>query len=119
MPFEHIPERYIALVDCDSFYVSCERLFNPALEGKPVVVLSNNDGCVVAHSREAKLLGIPMGEPYFKLREFCLQNQVAVQSSKYALYGDISHRMMEVLRMHAAELEIYSIDEAFLQVPKG
>jgi DNA polymerase V len=105
----------IALVDCNNFYVSCERVFNPKLNGKPVVVLSNNDGCVVARSNEAKALGIPMGEPLFKLRELIRREGVAVLSSNYALYGDMSERVMSILQEGCAEVEVYSIDEAFLE----
>lgn len=104
----------IALVDCDSFYASCERIFRPDLEGKPVVVLSNNDGCVIARSREAKALGIPMGVPYFKVRETISKNDVAVFSSNYALYQDISSRVLETIRHFCPEAEPYSIDESFL-----
>lgn len=105
-----------AVVDCNNFYVSCERVFNPALNGKPVVVLSNNDGCIIARSNEAKALGIKMGVPAFRIAEFLHQNQVAVYSSNYALYGDLSHRVMSVLEQFTPELEIYSIDEAFLNL---
>ncbi|HOP75016.1 MAG TPA: Y-family DNA polymerase [Bacillota bacterium] len=103
-----------ALVDCNNFYVSCERVFNPALAGRPVVVLSNNDGCVVARSPEAKALGIKMGEPAFKLDSLFHQHQVAVCSSNYQLYGDMSQRVMNTLSQFAPEIEVYSIDEAFL-----
>lgn len=105
---------YFVLADCNNFYVSCERLFNPKLEGFPVIVLSNNDGCVVARSQEAKKLGIKMGDPYFKIKEFCSHMNVMVYSSNYKLYGDISHRVMSILSEIAEEIEIYSIDEAFL-----
>ena len=105
-----------ALVDCNNFYASCERVFNPGLNGKPVVVLSNNDGCVVARSNEAKALGIPMGEPLFKLRSLIRQRGVAVFSSNYALYGDMSERVMNILQDCCAEVEVYSIDEAFLEL---
>ncbi|MGE5604891.1 MAG: Y-family DNA polymerase [Bacteroidota bacterium] len=105
-----------ALVDCNNFYVSCERVFNPALNGKPVVVLSNNDGCIIARSNEAKALGIKMGAPAFQMAEFLHRNQVAVYSSNYALYGDLSHRVMSALGQFTPELEIYSIDEAFLNL---
>ncbi|NLW48535.1 MAG: Y-family DNA polymerase [Firmicutes bacterium] len=105
-----------ALVDCNNFYVSCERVFNPALNGKPVVVLSNNDGCVIARSNEAKALGIKMGVPAFQITEFFQKNDVAVYSSNYALYGDLSHRVMSSLGQFTPELEIYSIDEAFLNL---
>jgi DNA polymerase V len=103
-----------SLVDCNNFYVSCERAFNPTLEGRPVIVLSNNDGCVIARSNEAKALGISMGEPYFKCREQCEKNNIAVFSSNYELYGDMSQRVMSVLQEFCPEIEIYSIDEAFL-----
>jgi DNA polymerase V len=102
------------LLDCNNFYASCERVFNPALNGKPVVVLSNNDGCVIARSAEAKVLGIPMGEPAYKLKELIETNQVHVFSSNYVLYGDMSHRVMTTIASFAPEMEIYSIDEAFL-----
>src|ERR1700733_14286722 len=94
------------LADCNNFYVSCERLFNPGLEGKPVIVLSNNDGCVIARSQEAKDLGIKMGEPYFKLKELCRVEKVRVYSSNYKLYGDISRRVMEIYAQKAPGLEI-------------
>ena len=103
------------LADCNNFYVSCERLFNPALEGLPVIVLSNNDGCVVARSQEAKRLGIKMGDPWFKIKAFCMQMKVTAWSSNYRLYGDISHRIMSLLSSTAEEIEVYSIDEAFLR----
>lgn len=105
-----------ALVDCNNFYASCERVFNPALNSKPVVVLSNNDGCVIARSSEAKALGIKMGVPAFQIAEFLQKNGVAVHSSNYALYGDLSHRVMCTLGQFTPELEIYSIDEAFLNL---
>ncbi len=106
--------KIFALVDCNNFYCSCERVFNPKLENRPVVVLSNNDGCVVARSNEAKALGIKMGEPAFKLREFREKYNLAVLSSNYTLYGDMSQRVMQCLAEYTPELEIYSIDEAFL-----
>ena len=106
----------IALVDCNSFYVSCERLFNPKIQKKAVVVLSNNDGCVISRSREAKDLGIKMGEPYFKVKELVKKNKVDVYSSNYALYGDISRRVMKVLKTFSPKVEIYSIDEAFIDL---
>ena len=102
------------LLDCNNFYASCERVFNPSLNGKPVVVLSNNDGCVIARSGEAKALGIPMGEPAYKLKELIEANKVAVFSSNYVLYGDMSQRVMTILQQFVPEIEIYSIDEAFL-----
>ncbi len=105
---------YFGLIDCNNFYASCERVFNPALNGKPVVVLSNNDGCVIARSSEAKALGIPMGEPAYKLKELMEANQVSVFSSNYVLYGDMSHRVMTIIAGLVPDMEIYSIDEAFL-----
>lgn len=105
-----------ALVDCNSFYVSCERVFRPDLNDKPVVVLSNNDGCVIARSNEAKKLGIKMGEPAFKIAGFLEANQVIVFSSNYSLYGDLSQRVMSTLSQFTPEIEIYSIDEAFLNL---
>jgi DNA polymerase V len=105
-----------ALVDCNNFYASCERVFNPRLEGKPIVVLSNNDGCVVARSNEAKALGIGMGVPEFQIRPVLHAHQVQVFSSNYTLYGDMSQRVMETLEQFCPDLEIYSIDEAFLSL---
>lgn len=104
-----------ALIDCNNFYASCERLFRPDLNGKPIVVLSNNDGCVIARSNEAKALGIPMGAPAYKFRHEFEKNNITVFSSNYALYGDLSARVMNILRSFAPEIEIYSIDEAFLK----
>ncbi len=106
----------IALVDCNSFYVSCERLFNPSVKNKPVVVLSNNDGCIISRSTEAKALGIKMGEPYFKIEKIVKKNDIKVFSSNYSLYGDISRRVMKTLRQFSPQIEIYSIDEAFLNL---
>ena len=108
--------RKLALVDCNSFYVSCERLFNPRIRRKPVVVLSNNDGCIISRSTEAKALGIKMGEPYFKAKDIIFKNKVEVFSSNYSLYGDLSRRVMRTLKRFNPELEIYSIDEAFLDL---
>lgn len=108
---------YFVLADCNNFYASCERIFNPRLEGRPVIVLSNNDGCIVARSQEAKGLGLKMGEPYFKIKEFCRLNKVIVCSSNYQLYGNISQRVMSILGSFASDIECYSIDEAFLQYP--
>lgn len=105
-----------ALVDCNNFYVSCERVFNPSLNGRPVVVLSNNDGCVISRSNEAKQLGIKMGEPAFKIEAFLNQHQVAVFSSNYVLYGDMSRRVMATLGQFSPKMELYSIDEAFLDL---
>jgi DNA polymerase V len=106
--------RSFALVDCNNFYASCERVFNPKLIGRPIVVLSNNDGCIITRSAEAKALGIKMGEPYFKAKKVIQKNNVKVFSSNYSLYGDISQRVMETLSSFSPEIEIYSIDEAFL-----
>ena len=108
--------RKIALIDCNSFYVSCERLFNPKIRKKPVVVLSNNDGCIISRSNEAKALGIKMGEPYFKAKNIIVKNNVQVFSSNYSLYGDISRRVMRTLKRFNSDIEIYSIDEAFLDL---
>ena len=104
----------VALVDVNNFYVSCERVFCPALRGQPVIVLSNNDGCVVARSDEAKALQIGMGQPVFEIRELIRKNRVQVFSSNYALYGDMSARVMNTLRQFAPSLEVYSVDESFL-----
>ena len=106
----------IGLVDANNFYVSCERVFAPRLEGKPVVVLSNNDGCVVARSNEVKALGIAMGTPVHEIRALIRQHRIQVYSSNYSLYGDLSARMMTVLGQFAPRVEIYSIDEAFLDL---
>ena len=103
-----------ALVDCNNFYASCERVFNPSLIGKPVVILSNNDGCVIARSNEAKALGIKMGAPAFQIEELLIKHDVFVFSSNYALYGDMSQRVMNTISSYSPEVEIYSIDEAFL-----
>jgi DNA polymerase V len=108
--------RKLALVDCNSFYVSCERLFNPGIRKKPVVVLSNNDGCIISRSNEAKALGIKMGEPYFKAKDIIIKNKVEVFSSNYSLYGDLSRRVMRTLKRFNSEIEVYSIDEAFLDL---
>ena len=106
----------VALVDCNNFYASCERVFRPNLEGKPIVVLSNNDGCVIARSNEAKTLGIEMGTPFFKLKPLIHKMGVSVFSSNYALYGDMSQRVMATLAQLTADLEVYSIDEAFMNL---
>ena len=105
-----------ALADCNNFFASCERVFRPELNGKPVIVLSNNDGCAVARSNEAKALGIKMGDPYFKIRPLIERNGVAVFSSNFALYGDMSRRVQEVLSGFAPAVEVYSIDESFLDL---
>lgn len=105
-----------ALVDGNNFYVSCERVFNPKLEGKPVVVLSNNDGCIISRSNEAKALGLKMAEPVFKRKEIIEKNNVVVFSSNYTLYGDMSNRMMKTLQTFSPDIEVYSIDEAFINL---
>lgn len=103
-----------ALVDCNNFYASCERVFQPKLNGKPIVILSNNDGCIISRSDEAKALGIPMGAPEFKVRQELKEKGIHVFSSNYPLYGDLSNRVMEILRGFTPHVEQYSIDEAFL-----
>lgn len=105
-----------ALVDCNNFFVSCERVFRPQLEGKAVVVLSNNDGCVVARSNESKAMGIKMGTPFFKVRDLVDQGRLTACSSNYALYGDLSSRVMSLLADAVPKIEIYSIDEAFMHL---
>ena len=107
----------VALVDCNNFYVACERTFDPSLKGKPVVVLSNNDGCIVARSEEVKALGIPMGIPVFQIRDILDYEGVELFSSNYTLYGDMSHRVVETLRQFTPTVEVYSIDESFLELP--
>lgn len=106
----------IALVDCNNFFCSCERVFNPALQGKPIVVLSNNDGCIISRSEEAKALGIPMGAPLHEQQEVIRKHDVQVFSSNYTLYGDMSARVMSILREEVTTIEVYSIDEAFLKL---
>ena len=103
-----------ALVDCNNFYASCERVFNPNLQGKPVAILSNNDGCVISRSDEAKALNLPMGAPIFKWDSFCKANNIYVLSSNYPLYGDMSNRVMKILEQFTPDVEVYSIDEAFV-----
>ena len=116
MSYTNSSRKKVALIDCNSFYVSCERLFNPKIQNVPVVVLSNNDGCVISRSTEAKKLGIRMGEPYFKVKDLVKKNNVQIFSSNYALYGDLSRRVMKVLKGFTDKIEIYSIDEAFLDL---
>jgi len=113
---QHTNNNIIALVDCNSFYVSCERLFRPDLRRKPVVVLSNNDGCIISRSNEAKQIGIKMGEPLFKAKPLINKHKVSVFSSNYELYGDLSRRVMKILEQFASNIEFYSIDEAFLDL---
>lgn len=109
----------LALVDCNNFFVSCERVFDPKLEGRPVVVLSNNDGCVISRSNEAKALGIPMGAAYFEVRHMCAAGRVSVISANHELYVDMSRRVSTVFAEAAEEIETYSIDESFLRLPPG
>lgn len=104
------------LIDCNNFFVSCERVFDPSLNNRPVVVLSNNDGCVIARSNEAKALGIKMAQPFFQVRELVKKHNIAVHSTNFTLYGDMSGRVMSILTQLIPEIEIYSIDEAFLQL---
>src|ERR1700729_3875254 len=105
-----------ALVDCNNFFVSCERLFRPELEGKPVVVLSSNDGCVVARSNESKRLGVPMGAPAFQYRQLFEQGHITRFSANFELYGDISKRITALLSTITPRIEIYSVDESFLDI---
>ena len=107
-------EKKIGIVDCNNFYVSCERVFNPISIGRPTVVLSNNDGCVIARSQEAKNLGIKMGEPFFLKKDFMDEHRFCVYSSNYNLYGDMSDRVMTTIKKYANEVEVYSIDECFV-----
>ena len=109
-------KKVFALADCNSFYASCERVFNPKIKNKPVVVLSNNDGCIIARTNEAKALGIKMGEPLFKARKIIEKNNVKVFSSNYTLYGSMSNRIMKILEQLFPNIEIYSIDEAFMEI---
>ena len=111
-----IANRHIALVDVNNFYVSCERVFNPKLNGKPIVVLSNNDGCAVARSNEVKALGVSMGAPWFKMKALAKQHGIIALSSNYALYADMSNRVMSILREFSPDQEVYSIDESFLDL---
>jgi len=104
-----------ALVDCNNFYASCERVFNPILREKPVAILSNNDGCVISMSDEAKALQLPFGAPIFKWEGFCKANNIKVLSSNYPLYGDMSSRVMSILQQYTPDVEVYSVDEAFLE----
>jgi DNA polymerase V len=109
-------KQVFALVDCNNFFVSCERAFQPSLEHKPVMVLSSNDGCVISRSKEVKQLGIPMGMPFFKCKDIVKEHGIVVFSSNFSLYGDLSHRVMGALNQFTDKIEIYSIDEAFLQL---
>ncbi len=109
-------ENLIGLVDCNSFYCSCERIFRPDLKDRPVVVLSNNDGCAIARTNEAKALGIKMGEPYFKIKKLCTDKKVSVFSTNFSLYTNISDRVMATLKKYCPEVEVYSVDEAFINL---
>jgi len=109
-------QHYTALIDCNNFFVSCERIFRPDLLKKPVAVLSSNDGCIVARSSEVKSLGVPMGIPYFKVKDILLKENVTLFSGNFALYGDISKRIMSIIEEYCEEVEIYSIDEAFVSI---
>lgn len=109
-------KRAIALIDVNNFYASCERVFNPALKDRVVVVLSNNDGCVVARSAEAKALGIKMGVPWFQLKDEARRYKILALSSNYALYADMSNRVMKIISQYAPTQEVYSIDESFLDL---
>ena len=104
----------IGIIDCNNFYVSCERVFNPESVDRPTVVLSNNDGCVIARSQEAKALGIKMGEPFFQKKDFMIEHKFCVYSSNYNLYGDMSDRVMSIIKSYANNVEVYSIDESFV-----
>jgi len=108
--------KVFALVDCNNFYASCERVFDPRLKNRPIAVLSNNDGCIIARSNEVKALGIPMGVPFFEQKALIKKHKITVFSSNYQLYGDMSQRVMDSLRLFAPDIEVYSIDEAFLRL---
>ena len=109
-------QQKFALVDCNNFYASCERVFDPKLERQPIVVLSNNDGCVIARSNEAKALGIKMGVPYYQVKDLMINKSVVIKSSNYPLYGDMSSRVMSIVGEYAPVQEVYSIDESFLDL---
>ena len=106
--------KVFALIDCNAFYVSCERVFNPKLNNRPVVALSNNDGCIISRSKEAKALGIKMGVPLFKVKDIVEKENVFVFSSNYTLYADMSRRVMNIISYSSPHTEVYSIDEAFV-----
>jgi len=114
--FKHYIYFMFALVDCNNFYASCERVFNPSLQQKPIVILSNNDGCIISRSDEAKELGIPMGAPIFKYRKLLKKHNVQILSSNYSLYGDMSSRVMAILKQFTPDIQVYSIDESFLKL---
>ncbi|MBT4746851.1 MAG: UMUC domain-containing protein DNA-repair protein, partial [Candidatus Thioglobus sp.] len=107
-------QQKFALVDCNNFYASCERVFDPKLAREPIVVLSNNDGCVIARSNEAKSLDIKMGTPYYQVKDLIIDKSVVVKSSNYPLYGDMSSRVMKVISQYSPVQEVYSIDESFI-----
>ena len=109
----------IGIVDCNNFFVSCERVFAPKLIGRPTVVLSSNDGCVIARSNEAKAMGIAMGVPFFKVKGLVESGQLMALSSNHGLYGDMSRRVMSVIRRHVPQVEQYSIDECFILLPES
>ena len=109
-------KKVFALIDCNAFYVSCERVFNPKLNNRPVVALSNNDGCIIARSKEAKALGIKMGVPLFKVKDIIERENVIVFSSNYTLYADMSRRVMNIISEFSPSIEVYSIDEAFIEL---
>ncbi len=111
-----INQHIFALVDVNNFYVSCERAFNPKLENQPLIVLSNNDGCAVARSNEVKALGVKMAAPWFQLKDLAKKHHIVVLSSNYTLYGDMSDRVMTILRDFSPNVEVYSIDECFLSL---
>ncbi|MDC0390345.1 MAG: Y-family DNA polymerase [Gammaproteobacteria bacterium] len=118
-PFINMPKfkgQKFALIDCNNFYASCERVFEPKLEREPIVVLSNNDGCIIARSNEAKSLGIKMGVPYYQMKDLMISKSVVVKSSNYPLYGDMSSRVMKVISQYSPIQEVYSIDESFLDL---
>lgn len=117
MSHREVAMTLFALVDCNSFFVSCEQIFRPDLIGEPTVVLSNNDGCIIARSKEAKAIGLPMGAPLFKYKDLINRHKVHLFSSNFALYGDISRRVMHILSEASPQIEVYSVDEAFLEVP--
>jgi DNA polymerase V len=109
---------YVVLIDCNNFFASCERVFNPRLEGRPVLILSNNDGCVVSCSQEVKKLGVTIGQPFFQIKSLCERHKIHVISSNFHLYSALSNRVMHIAAQMAPEIEIYSIDEAFLKFPE-
>ncbi|MEP6605298.1 MAG: DNA polymerase V subunit UmuC, partial [Nitrosospira sp.] len=111
-----VSQPVFALVDVNNFYVSCERVFNPSLENRPVVVLSNNDGCCVARSAESREIGVKMGTPWFELKELAAKHNIVALSSNYTLYGDMSDRVTSILREYSPNIEVYSIDESFLSL---